>query len=183
MVKDFFKQFRSDRGDSLVSAVIVLPLIIFLIFTAIDFSLYMGNRGMIQGIARDGARTVAIMGGDGTNNKGTTIEKAYGASRASACNDLDAASGYKSTNSAIECDLIKNLKNSKGLVNIQVNSVTCSPQYTTYIGQRVSCEIDWEYKGIGVSGLTFIDSTDSVKTTGTSESEVALTSSDLVARP
>lgn len=181
MVKDFFKQFRSDRGDSLVSAVIVLPLIIFLIFTAIDFSLYMGNRGMIQGIARDGARTAAIMGGAGNANYVTTIEKAYGTSRSQACSGLDAASGYKD-NSAIECDLLRNLKDSKGLVNVQVNSVTCSPEYTAYIGQRVSCEVDWEYKGVGVSGLTFIDSTSSVKTTGTSESEVALTQSDLVPR-
>ena len=49
-----------DRGDSeLVSLVLLIPLIVGILFTMIDMSVYFSNRAQIQSAARDAARTVA----------------------------------------------------------------------------------------------------------------------------
>ena len=181
MLKKFFKHFNSDRGDSLVSAIIVFPLVIMFIITGVDYSIYMANRGQIQGIARDAARTVAIMGGDGNATKTTPIEKAYGQTRSNACSGLTTADkAYSSNSSAIECNVIQTLKQSSGLVNVTITGVTCSPEVATFIGERVSCSVTWKYNGIPGSGLGFINSNNDNVTSGTSESEVKFTTNDLV---
>lgn len=182
MFKKLISRLRSDRGNALVSAVIVFPLVVMFIVTGIDFSLYVSNRGQVQAVARDAARTVSIMGGNGTQSTGTPLEKAYGQTRASACNGLTSADGFKSTNTAIECNAIKSIKEHKGLVNININSVTCSPSVATAIGQTVKCSVDWKYNGIPASAFSFIGSNGSNITEGTSQSEVRLDSTDLVAR-
>ena len=67
----------SDKGDSeLVSLLILLPLLLAMLISIIDSSMYFANRSQVQAAARDGARQVAIMGGAGN----TPIEKAYGSS-------------------------------------------------------------------------------------------------------
>ena len=78
-----------DRGDSeLVSLVLLIPLIVGILFTMIDMSVYFSNRAQIQSAARDAARTVAIMGGNGTSLSGTPIEVKYGSRRQKACEGL-----------------------------------------------------------------------------------------------
>ena len=68
-MKRFFKSFKSDRGDSLVSFIIVVPVLLMILITSVDYGIFMLNRGQIQAVARDAARTVAIYGGNGDASK------------------------------------------------------------------------------------------------------------------
>lgn len=184
-MKKFLNRFRSDRADSIVSTIIVFPLMMMFIVTGVDYSVYMSDRGQVQGIARDAARTVAIMGGNGTNTKATPIQKAYGETRSSACAGINTNSGsagkaYKSTSTATECGAIKSINSQAGLVNMEVNELICTPSVTKFIGQRVSCTVTWKYKGIPGSVFSFIGSGKENNTRGTSESEVQFTTDDLV---
>jgi len=191
MLKKLTKKLNSDKGDSLVSTIIIFPLMIIMLVTAIDFSIYMANRGQIQGIARDGARTVAIMGGNGTNKQGTAIEAKYGNARSESCAGLE-SEAFTSKSTSIECNIIRNLENYKGLVNVEIKAVKCTPQKANFIGQRVSCEISWKYGGIPGSTMTLMRNAASFNsdpalqglntTAGSSESEVNLNGVSLVNR-
>ena len=185
MFKKLYKRLKSDRGDSLVSAVFVIPIMFMLIVTAVDFSLYLTNRSQIQSVARDGARTVAIMGGDGTATMGTPIEAKYGQSRATACTGLSggiASNAFTNNSTPIECNIIRGLNESNGIVNATVKSVNCTPNVTTFIGQRVTCEVQWEYGGIAGSFFSIVRKDNMSVTAGSAESEVKLDQSSLVKR-
>lgn len=191
MLKKFKKRFRNERGDALVSTIIIFPLMIIMLVTAIDFSIYMANRGQVQGVARDGARTVAIMGGNGNATKGTPIEAKYGSSKEESCKDVN-SDALKPSTTAIECNIIKGLETHKGLVNVEITGVKCSPNKANFIGQRVQCEVSWKYGGIPGSGLTLMRNGASFNedpalkgintTAGSSESEVNLNGIGLVNR-
>lgn len=201
MLKDFLSRRRKSDGGSaeLISLIIIIPLVLGILFTMIDTSIYFSNRSTIQAVARDGARTVAIMGGNGTRNTQTAIEKEYGLP-ISVCSDpvlaeesvVDALDG---TQTAIECNMLKTLANTVGLTNIKVNSVECTPTSANAIGTRTSCSVSWNYGSIPGSGLTFIKKRNSDGsrnedsglvatniTVGTSESEVNLSEVPLVPR-
>lgn len=194
MIEKIFARTKSDKADSLVSAVIILPLMFFMLITTVDFGIYMSNRATVQAIARDGARTVAIMGGDGTVDRGTPLEASYGQSRASSCTKAQegiASSAYidaKST--AIECNVMSALNNSTGLVNVEVSNISCGPDSSTFIGQRAFCEITWSYGGIPGSAMSFTRASNGEQilggkntTAGSAETEVKFNSTgDLVPR-
>lgn len=190
MFKNILKKLRSDRGDgSLVAMIIVLPLLLGVLFTIVDLSAYFANRAYVQTVAHNGARTVSIMGGDGTESKGTPIEKKYGLSRAATCGEVDgtgiAAKALKSTSSAIECNMMISLQEASGLINVTIQNVVCTPNSTTSIGQRTSCAITWGYGGTPGSWMAFVPAHDGLDgsskhfaeentTAGSSESEVNL---------
>lgn len=180
MKQKILRILRSDKADSMVSAVFVIPVILVVIVTGLDFSLYMTDRAQIQGIARDGARTVAIMGGNGTSTYATPLEKSYGKTITEACGPIKSTTpAYKALNSgstAIECNIMDALNNSNGLVNVQVNSVKCTPSITKAIGDRVTCEIKWQYGGIPGSTLTMIRNGGINKNTIANESVTAASS-------
>lgn len=194
-LKKIYEKLRKDRADSIVSAIIVFPIMASFLITGVDYSIFMGNRGRIQGIARDSARTVAIMGGNGIpkSNLVTPIQKAYGTSRSKACSKIDnksiAYGALNDNSSSTECQVIKALTVDKGLVDVSVSAVQCTPQVATSIGAQVTCTVTWEYDGIPGSILTFIrpdpknnfrTSPIKTSTTGSSESEVRFDTSDLV---
>lgn len=60
---------RRDResGNDIVTLVMVIPIIIILFFTMIDVSYYLQARSMVQSAAQDGARMVALYGGQSGN--------------------------------------------------------------------------------------------------------------------
>lgn len=167
------KLFGSDRGDStLVSTILVIPLILGILITMIDVAVYFGNRGQILNVARDGARQVAIFGGDGTATQATPLERAYGQSRTTLCAGLSTApmvsAAYSSSSSAIECGVMRSIANTQGLISIRLTGVTCgvvpsggsgafTANATTNIGQQVGCEIRWRYDSIPGSGLGFLE--------------------------
>lgn len=179
MFKKISKKMKGDKGGSeSISLVFLLPLIIAVVVTIFDMSGYFFNRSIIQGAAQNGARTVAIMGGDGTVTKPTSLGIKYGLDRDEICGQIEsdgvAAEAYKSSSTAIECNIIVALQNSSGLMSVKVEKVNCTPSITEAIGQRTSCEIVWGYKSIPASGLGFMSLDKDNLTTGSSESEVML---------
>lgn len=193
MFKKIQKKLRSDRGDSsIVSMLFVIPLLLGILFTIFDISAYFASRAYIQTVANTGARAVAIMGGDGTQSKATALEKKYGTNRDANCNavksDLPAAEAKKSTSSGIECALMVDLQSANGLVNTTIQSVVCTPNSTTAIGERTSCKIGWTYGGTPGSTMSLLPIGSDGKyfgqdnnTAGSSSSEVNLNGA-LVAR-
>lgn len=189
MIKSFRERLRSDSASGeLISALFIIPLVVMLLFTMVDAAIYFNNRAQIQGIARDGARSVAIMGGDGTESTETTIEHKYGISRSAACSGVTGMESYTSSSSAIECNVMKTVNESSGLVNIHVKSVQCDPRITTSISQRTTCAIQWRYGSIPASGLSILKfkggqgmAGDNLSI-GTAESEVSLNDSSIVPR-
>lgn len=171
-MKRFFKSFKSDRGDSLVSFIIVVPVLLMILITSVDYGIFMLNRGQIQAVARDAARTVAIYGGNGDASKATPIENAYGVPRGLVCSSVGGWGVDASTSSAVECNTAKALQQQRGLVNVKVKKIECTPRVATSIGERVSCDISWEYGGVAGSFLSFIDYGGVKHAVGTSESEV-----------
>lgn len=189
MVKKIIKRFSSDQADSLVSAIFILPVIFFMLITTVDMGIYMANRGQIQAVARDGARTIAIMGGNGTNSSQTTLMNAYGQNRSETCENVTQNPAYKASMTVTECNVLISLDNSTGLTNVTINNVSCNPPVATAVGQKVSCEIKWQYGGIPGSAMTFVrnggsyDKDEALRgeqtTTGSAESEVQLSEGDL----
>lgn len=166
------EKFASDRGDStLVSTILVIPLILGILITMIDVSVYFANRGQVLNMVRDGARQVAIFGGDGTATSATPLEKAYsGQSRATVCGGLSSNAvikdAVKSTTTATECSVLRNIGTTNGLISFHVDSIECgvanasgdfTGSATTNIGQQVGCELTWSYDSIPGSGLSFMN--------------------------
>lgn len=163
MLKTFMQRLRGDRGDStLVSTIIVIPLILASLITLIDLSLYFNNRSFIVNATRDSARTVAIFGGDGTPTASTPLEYAYG--DAGICGTsiagnpiLSEVRDFSTNYSAIECQLMLNL-GSAALVNVKVAHVECGPTKSTFIGMQTWCAVAWRYDGIPASAFSLIRS-------------------------
>lgn len=201
-LKRVVRRFHSDRGDSeLVTIIFGIILIWGVLMTTVDAGLYFNNRTIVQGAARDAARSVAIMGGQGTASTGTSIEAAYGASRATACDGLEnnetVELAYTEDSTPIECSLMKQLSENTSLVNVMVLTVNCGPTQAEVITERTYCNVMWAMKPTPGSPLGFVRSTSDgeapsmasqngfnmVNTTvGTSESEVNLSGVDQVAR-
>lgn len=171
MLRKFIKKLKSDRGGSeLMSFILLVPLFLGLIVTAVDVSFYFANRSQVQDIARDAARTVAIYGGTGDATKATTIEKSYGLSRASACNasraDIAKApnkyiftQAKRSEMSAVECNVLAGLANSMGLVNFATKEpvkVKCGPNEAKTVGSRTYCTVEYQYGSMPGAPLSFI---------------------------
>jgi len=191
MIKKLQDRIGSDRADSLVSAVFILPMLFFMLVTTIDFGIYMSNRGQIQAVARDGARTVAIMGGDGTSTRSTNLEFAYGQSKEEACSGINTEfyKGNISSLSTTECNVVSALTSQSGLVNVTIANVNCGPSVAGSIGERTYCEVNWDNGGIPGSAMSFAKGSGDGKglggqhtTTGSAESEVQLTNSDTTNR-
>lgn len=158
-----FSKFKRDRGDStLVSTIVVIPLIVAFLITSIDSTIYLLNRQVILTSARDATRTVAIFGGDGTNTVETGLEKQYGSPTNPCAGNLRNSPVIQTPydpythSSAIECQLMSNLASSNSLTNVQIKDVTCGPKLSTFIGQQAYCEITWSYPGLPGSGLTLM---------------------------
>lgn len=190
--KNLKNKKNSERGDTLVTSLILMPVLIALLLTFIDMSIFMANRSQVQGIARDGARTVAIFGGNGTPFMQTSLEAAYGSTNSIIGGSAteSCSKGVLSGHTGIECNILDSLKSSS-LTSVDYNSldVKCSPEKSNRIGEPVECTIEWKYNGIPGSALSFIQNSDESKkmfydvtTKAVSESEVNLKNENLVLR-
>lgn len=187
---NFFRRLRSDRASSdLVAVLFVLPLTLGILLTIVDSSIFFTNRSLITTAARDGARTVAIMGGNGTASQQTPIEKQYGSK--TACRQVSGASGYRGDMTVIECNVLLNLSKSKGLTNVKIKDVRCTPSVTEAVGTSVACNVGWDFVSVASSPLVFIKYGDTKQigcgtskncTVATAQSEVALPANSLVDR-
>lgn len=191
MIEKMKKRVGSDRADSLVSAVFVLPMLFFMLVTTVDFGIYLSNRGQIQAIARDGARTVAIMGGDGSAASSTSLEYAYGQERSVVCEKVtDQYTGNISSKTTIECNVIQSLSHNANLVNVEITDVECGPERAQAIGEKTYCAVYWKNNGIPGSAMSFTRGQDRAGdglggtqiTRGSGESEVQLGAGDMTSR-
>lgn len=188
MLNKLKTKLKSDKASSeIVSALIILPIVFAILITMIDSAIYFSNRAQIQSTVRDAARSVAIMGGNGTDTTETPIEKKYGQNRNTLCDSIkgnesvsEALNSGKLT--AIECNTLSTIANSSGLVNIKITSIKCDPEITDSISERTSCGVEWKYNGLPASGLSFIQNGKTSKTVGTSETEVNMSGQQLVNR-
>lgn len=146
-MRNFTKRFKSDRADSLVTAVLVVPLMISIIFTGVDFGFFLNNQSAVSNAARDGARTIAILGGNDSN----TISEKYGNNTLTASECI--FNGI--TLSTTECQIYKTLDTGK-LVQLDIHSIECSPGATQYVGEDVNCEVVWNYRGLGLSAINLV---------------------------
>lgn len=180
MFRNQLERLKSDRGDGeLITLIIALPLLLTVVFTIIAGAIYFENRSTVNDVTRSSARTVAILGGTSAN----ALSNKYGQTASDACATVgdypmvkQAYSAKSST--AIECNLMKSLATTKGLVNVTVTKVSCDPTVTTYVGQRVSCVVNWKNKGVSTLGLNFIGLPVDSVSVGTAQSEVAMTSTN-----
>lgn len=186
-----------DRGASeLITMIFTMLILVGIIWTMLEGSVYFNNRSIIEGLARDGARTVAINGGNGNALQATTIEKAYSVDHATACdanlmNNQTLATNtmtkvawaaQKSSITPTECTILRAFANSSGIVNANMTKVSCTPAVVTAIGAPVACTVAWNYHGLPGSPLSFFhtrngNGTDTFSlwntvSKGTSESEV-----------
>lgn len=146
-MKKLFQKFKSDRADSLVTTIIVVPLLISTIITGVDYGFLMNNQSAVSNAARDGARTIAILGGNDPNN----ISAKYG-------NDSINASECFLNGvplSVTECQIYQTLETSS-LVQLNLNTIECSPGTTSYVGQDVECDVSWNYEGLPLSTLNLV---------------------------
>lgn len=143
---------RSDRADSsIVSFIFIIPLLFGFLMTMIDVSVYFSNRATIQQIARDGARTIGIFGGAGTETTVSPLEKSYGQSVA-ACAD-----GRSLNKTSIECQVLDRYDDNVGLTNVAITQVDCGPERSTAVGSTAYCDVAWRYNGIPGSTLSFLN--------------------------
>lgn len=151
---------RRDSGESLVSFIFIMPLFFALLMTMIDTSVYFANRSMVQQVARDGARTVAILGGAGNETQATPLEEAYGTTLSEACSGDALIVVGTGTTTPVNCGVAQRLIDSKGFINVAVNYVSCGPDVAPTVGSSTYCEVGWNYGGIPGSGLSFIKKRD-----------------------
>lgn len=166
----FKKKIRSDRGGSaLISFIMLTPLFLGLVITAFDTSFYFSNRGQVDAVARDAARTIAIFGGNGDASRGTTIEKSYGLNKTTACSAARANNAplkplWLSVNKAdytpIECNALFALVSNGGIVSVSMDKagegVDCGPTAATKVGSRTYCTITYTYDGMPGAPMSFI---------------------------
>lgn len=198
-LKTLRKKLKSDRGgSSLISFILLTPLFLGLVITAFDTSFYFANRGQVEAVTRDAARTIAIFGGNGDLAQATTIEKTYGQNRAAACSVARAnaapqkelwTSVNKSSYTPTECNVLYALVTNGGLVSVSMDStagdgVKCGPRTAANVGTRTYCTVKYTYDGLPGAPMGFIQIRQADGSTGgllshnvvtkSSESEVML---------
>lgn len=170
-------RMKSDKASGeLVSLIIMLPLVMMILFTIIDTSILFSNRAIVQASVRDAARTVAIMGGNGTPTHGTPIENTYGETLSSACAGLSdssiTADAYNGNQTVIECHALQAYASDPGLINVRITDVYCTPDVSLALGIKTTCTVEWEYNSIPGGMMKFIRFGNEQKSVGSSESEV-----------
>jgi len=183
ILKKMLAKSREDRGSSaLISFILLVPLFLGLVITAVDVSFYFSNRGQMEAIASDAARTVGIYGGAGTSDMATTIEKKYG-NPTGACTsgrkDLNDGTSEENTarknmfkeilgsnpanHTSVECNVAAAIANQQGLVSVSFDrsinpdlGVKCGPAVAATIGTRTYCDINYAYTGMPGSPMSFI---------------------------
>jgi Flp pilus assembly protein TadG len=132
------KQKKSERGSGeVITALIMLPLVIWLIFSLIDVSLYFTARSNVQNVTRDAARQVAVWGGNASrlNPSNQAVDKA--------AYNLLYVNGKCTASSCTKPPVVK-----------------CTPQVTTVAGQTVACSTTYHYsaanKNNPISGFASI---------------------------
>lgn len=152
------KRFNSNKAASNTIEFLFVLVVIFLIFSIlVDYNSWSINRNAIQAAAQNGARLVAVYGGDG----GTEIEQKYGAAKSGGC-----------AGSAVECFVVDQIKNTPLVGSVQVTNVDCGPSKVDEIGARTHCLVEYTWGGLAGSPLMTMDAFRNVRVASSSASEV-----------
>lgn len=119
---------KENGASDAISMLILLPILLMLIFSMIDISLYVMARSNVQGIARDGARQVAMWGGESSTLRGKAAKPSANMKNALQHNDGSCKPSA--------CQ--------KG----KPPTVKCTPARTSNAGQEVSCTITYYYQSV-----------------------------------
>lgn len=142
-MKDSFpkpRRRRNDRGSSVIEAVLVFPILLWITFGAVEFGHFFYMKHTLQGAAREGARAAAVPGN--TNTDVTT-----------AINSAMTAAGIASNK------YTASVRNSTDTANLTINSST--PAGTSIL---VKVEAVWSNIGLRPSPfMSFISSSKVVK--------------------
>ena len=117
---------KSENGGSeIITTLMILPLILWLIFSLIDVSVYLTARSSVQNAARDAARQVSVWGGNNSrlNPLGVTVA------------------------TATFNQLYNNGKCTPGACT-RPPVVSCTPEVTNRPGDSVQCSITYYYRSI-----------------------------------
>lgn len=158
----FKKRVKEDRGAAeAVAFIMLLPVIMFVLFSFADMGVNFNIRNQMQTAAEGGARAVAIYGGTDTE-----VKKRYGTTK-----DLnEMIVGVLEDGRVKEEGLIpKGIMESKLVNNI---SVACFPTRASAAGEKVWCDITYDYVGLLNTGGYFNLRGKEITATGTSVSEV-----------
>ena len=180
-----FKYLKNKRkteraGAALIEVIFMLPLLVSTFISIVDIGLYFNNRAVLQALTRDGARTVAVFGGDGTHTEATTIEVGYGDNK-NACGKLrdrenrnlsaKELNRLRTTGSGVECDLGRAISIAPTIVSAEVTDVYCglgekpkllhgatdySDNISMKVGKTTGCMVKWTHKSLPLSFMNLL---------------------------
>jgi Flp pilus assembly protein TadG len=122
------KRTQNENGEAdIIVTLFMVPFAVFLIFALINMSMYFQARSVVENIARDGARQVALYGGAAANvplnNTGSAVSDLV-------FNRLYANGGCTQSNCTAP------------------PRVTCTPNQASAAGQSVTCTITYYFSPI-----------------------------------
>ena len=127
------KRNRNENGD-VVETLFMIPFAVFIIFALINMSMYWQARSVVQNIARDGARQVALYGG---SNADAVENRAGQPVSTLVYNKLYAGGNCTQSNCT------------------KPPVVTCTPGYSNDIGVPVSCSVTYYYSPVALDWFGF----------------------------
>ncbi len=173
---------RALDSGNVVEFIFIVPLLVAFLLSGIDSAIYMSNRAQLQNLARNGARTVGIAGGTGTAGTPTNIGGKYSAlfNSATACSTATAATGIaagavNASSTPVECQMASAVNATRSLIQVQVSSISCTPQVSAKVGEQTSCTITWTYGGIPGSALSFFQLNSQQTVVGTGRTDAITT--------
>jgi Flp pilus assembly protein TadG len=131
---------RNHRGNSVIEAVLVFPILLWITFGAVEFGHFFYMKHTLQGAAREGARAAAVPGN--TNSDVTT-----------AVNAAMSAAGVASNK------YTTSVRNSADTANLTINSSTAA-------GTAILVKVEATWSNIGLRPspfMSFISSSKVVK--------------------
>lgn len=161
-------QAESDEADStVISTVFVIPILLMMIITMIEVPILFSNRNLLQNDLRQGARTVAILGGASDGEGGSALASTYGASdacrvasswinsRETVGEDGTSYPVVKTKNIAT-CATAQGIGDNSGYIAFHVYNIECGPNKAKKIGEATYCQASYYYDGIPGGSMSLI---------------------------
>ena len=132
---NIFKRMKSDKGASnTISFIVIIAFIMTMLVSFIDVGLYFNTKNQMQTAADNGARSVAMYGGNDTNVR--TLR-----------------GGSTTPQELVRISIPDAYKNPTANTTVVLNNVSCSvenskPGNTITAGDHVYCDVTYTYNGI-----------------------------------
>jgi Flp pilus assembly protein TadG len=133
-IQETIQKARDDERGDIITALFMVPFVLFMLFAFVNMAVYFQARSTVGNIARDGARQVALYGG---NSKSIPLNKTG-----------------KDVSQVVFDTLYSGGKCSLSNCS-QAPSVTCTPGTATTPGQQVSCSVTYYYTPVSTDIFGF----------------------------